>query len=330
MEFITIRIGHLNIVDHLILGISVARLNGGDHRLSGIEAVSLNAWDQICQGLKTQKLDGAFINIPLAMELFGAGLDITFLMFTHRSGSLMVQNAAKPVSSISSFKNRTIILPHTLSVQHMLLHKFLATQGLFLAPPEDTPDKNAVLVRSEAVSPCLMPEMLEYDKDGDICAMVAPDPFCSQTIERGAGQELLSLDRLWKNHPCCGFVVRTSWLRENDEFVADLVTHLFESARILDQAQANNRDNSNGKKYTIDTLLKSAEKFLDQPRKVTQTALTASRVSFTPANLVPDHSLLGTIRQYMTEVMGVMQHPVNLDNFINTAYAKKALAERTH
>lgn len=276
------------------------------------------------------------MNIPLAMDLFGAGLDITLLMFTHRSGSLMVQNTANPVSSISSFKNRTILIPHALSVQHMLLHKFLATQGLFLAPPEDTrgislPDKEAVLVRSEAISPCLMPELIEHDKDGDICAMVAPEPFGSQTIERGTGQELLSLDRLWKNHPCCGFVVRTSWLRKNESILADLVPHLFESANMLDQALSEaNQGKRMGDTYPIDKLWENAEKFFRQSRRVTQTAVAASRVSFAPANLVPDHSLVATIREYMTQAMGVLAHPVNLDNFINTAFAEKALAEITH
>jgi len=134
---LNIRIGHLKIIDHLILGCSVSRLqsNGDPLHHSTLESIPMNSWEQICEGLRQGDLHGAFITAPLAMDLFAAGLDISFLMFVHRSGSLMVKNRKARIKSLADLKKKTILIPHGLSVQHLLLHQLLTAAGLNLAPP---------------------------------------------------------------------------------------------------------------------------------------------------------------------------------------------------
>jgi NitT/TauT family transport system substrate-binding protein len=135
------------------------------------------------------------------MDLFAAGLDISFLMFVHRSGSLMVKSRQARIKKLADLKGKTVLIPHALSVQHLLLHKLLAAAGLNLAPmdsPATAPDKIFV----EAIPSLLMPQILENDQDHDIGAYLSPEPYGSQAIAEKFADKLCTSDSLWKDHPC--------------------------------------------------------------------------------------------------------------------------------
>ncbi|MCK5836133.1 MAG: ABC transporter substrate-binding protein [Desulfobacula sp.] len=312
---LNIRIGHLKIVDHLILGMSVHRLQTNGHGLNyaTVENIPLQSWQQVSAGLKQGDLHGAFIAVPLAMDLFDAGLDISFLMFVHRSGSLMVTSKAAGKKNISDLKGKTVLISHDLSVQHMLLHKILATAGLkiksFNSAKSEPHD-----VLAEPVSPYLMRQLLEADEDRDIGACMVSEPYGSQAIAMGVADRLCTSDSLWKDHPCCGFVVQNALTRSHGDALEELITHFFQSAQLL-TVQNNEK------------ILDCAETFLGQERDIIRQALFHSGVSFHPEKLVPNREKLEIIQAYMTDIMEVMPNRINLNSFLNPVHAIKAVSE---
>ncbi len=102
-----IRIGHLKIVGHLILGITSLCIKNDTERLSAgtLETFAMNSWEQLTDSLVSGETNGAFMPAPLAMDLFSKGVDIKILMFTHRSGSLIVKKAGSDIRKISDFKD---------------------------------------------------------------------------------------------------------------------------------------------------------------------------------------------------------------------------------
>ncbi len=324
-ENLNIRIGHLKIVDHLVLGYSVFRCNSDyheDHGLgdSTLENIPMNSWEQISDGLKQGNLHGAFISSPLAMDLFASGLDISFLMFVHRSGSLIVKNKKNPLKNISDLKGKTLLIPHELSVQHMLLHKLLAAANLELDSSNagDSDIANS-LARTESTSPVLMPEMLENDEDSDIGGFMVAEPYGSQAIAMGIGERLCTSDSLWKDHPCCGLVVQKGFAASHENIIEKLVCHFFQSAKQLNDMILDNQTNEKG--------LDWAENFLDQDRDIVRQSLFNNNVNFNPKMLIPDREKLDIIQNYMTGTMGVMPRTIDLDSFLNPGYAIKAVSE---
>lgn len=317
---INIRVGHLKIIDHLILGYSVFRLQSNGDRLqhATLENIPMNSWGQICDDLRNGNIHGAFITAPLAMDLFASGLDITLLMFVHRSGSLMVRNRQARIKSLVDLQGKTILIPSNLSVQHLLLHKLLTAAGFSLksyAPFNSDPND----ITTEAVSPFLMPQMLENDQDIDIAAYIAPEPYGSQAIDEGEADKFCTSDSLWKDHPCCGFVVRNELETSQKKAVEELVHHFFQSATALDTQL---------KKNQIDEqTLNFAQNFLGQEQGIVKEALLNSGISFTPSKLVPDKDALDIIQTYMTDTMGVMPQTIDLDAFLKFSHATKAISE---
>ncbi|MBU2451828.1 MAG: ABC transporter substrate-binding protein, partial [Proteobacteria bacterium] len=208
-----IRIGHLKIVDHLILGIADLHLKNNETNLihSTLEPVAMNGWDQVCDGLTQGDIHGAFITVPLAMDLFSSGLDIKLLMFTHRSGSIIVKHKAPGINRLADFKDKTVLIPSELCIQNMLLHRLLSSAQLTFNAHDDI---SADVVR-EVANPFLMTEMLMNDQDNDIAGFAVEEPFGSQAILTGVAAKVCTSESLWKNHPCCAFVLKTSFLEHH-------------------------------------------------------------------------------------------------------------------
>ena len=311
----TIRIGHLNIVDHLILGVAVSSSGLPGAEQVDIRPVPTKTWGPLCRGLETGELDGALINIPLAMDLFGAGLDIVLVMFSHRGGSRLVgrNDMARP----GDFAGKSLLIPHRLSVQHLLMHKFMTDQNLTLDHGSRSLPEGAIM--AEAVPMALMPEMAADDPRNLIAGFISSDPFGSLAVELGTMKPFLTSQELWKDHPCCGLVIHRRHL-DTPDAVSGLVRMMFGAAAILDTELAS----ADGPGTEI---LSCAAAFLDQPHTCTRQALTRSGVTYKPELLIPAKGPLDIIQQYMVSPMGLLSAPVCLDDFIFPHFAQNALSE---
>lgn len=311
----TIHIGHLNIVDHLILGVAASSSGFPGSAQADIQPVPMKAWGTICRGLESGELDGALINLPLAMDLFGAGLDIVLVMFSHRGGSVLV--GRNEMLRPGDFAGKSLLLPHRLSVQHLLMHKFMADQNLELSYGSQPAAGEGVL--AESVPMALMPEMTADDSGNLIAGFISPDPFASLAVELGFMQPILTSQALWKDHPCCGLVLHRRQL-DSQETISGLVRGLFDAAAVLNKELS--QADGPGKEIIV-----AASAFLGQTEASARQALIRSGVTYAPELLVPAKAPLDTIQQYMASPMGLIADPVCLDDFVISHFAQNALSE---
>jgi len=306
------RIGHLKIVDHLILGIADFQLKKADISLthSTLETVAMNSWDQICDSLTSGDINGAFITTPVAMDLFAAGLDIRALMFTHRSGSVIVKNKSAGINNIMDFKGKTVLVPFELSIQNMLLHKLLASAGLLLGAHDDI---NAD-VALEVVSPFIMTEMLLNDLDGDIAGLAVAEPFGRDAVHRGIAANVCTSQSLWKDHPCCIFVLHHSLIEDNPVAVDEIVTLFAKTGYFIENTKN-------------DEIFYPANLFLGQNEEVIRHVLLESGICFTPSLLVPDIKALNIIQNYMTESMGVLKNKIDINQLVDSSFITNSISE---
>ncbi len=315
-HFPDICIGHLKIVDHLLLGMAAADHPGGDDRTPWHLVPSpMNTWDEICDKLGNETIQGAFVTTPLAVELFAAGMDIRFLMFVHRSGSLMVKNRKMGIHSLSDFRQRSVLIPEQFSIQAVLLHKLFADAGLVLGP-QDQPGND---VTWEIVPPYLMPKMLLTENDMDIDDMatggyMAPEPFGSLAVQQGQADPVCMSDSLWKDHPCCGFVATRHFLQTSPQIAESLVTLFFSAAQHLENK-------------SISEKAALAAGFLEQDPAFVQSVLTNSKIGFIREQLVPDTAAIDMIQTYMADVMKILPQKVDLNLFVDKTWAQTALTE---
>ncbi len=302
-----IRVGHLKIVDHLILGITAGRLEKKEIELPHfrLETVAMNTWGQVTDALLDGSIDGAFLLAPAAMELFGAGLDLKLLMLTHRSGSIIVKSKVSTIQTLSDFNGKVLLIPHILSIHHMLMHRLMMSVGLSLGKGDDAD------VTVQVMPPFMMPEAMKYDQEGEIGGYIVSEPFGTQAVEMGFAREFCLTQKLWPNHPCCGFVLRDAFIQDHPETVQAMVTEFFESAGMIETGQE-------------EELVNSAQQFFDQEPDCVRRIVTRSGQSFAPAHLLPEASELDIIQDYLVGTMAVMSRRIQVDDFIESRFARRA------
>ncbi|MBE0696927.1 MAG: ABC transporter substrate-binding protein, partial [Anaerolineaceae bacterium] len=133
------RIGHLPITDHLILGITAEKLASGKEafQYGQVEAKPYRSWNRLADDLRQGNLEAACILAPLAMEFYYAGVPIRMLLQTHKSGSTLVKNKRANIQNLDDFKGRSILIPHYLSVHHLLFDKLMRDNGLEVGAGKD-------------------------------------------------------------------------------------------------------------------------------------------------------------------------------------------------
>jgi NitT/TauT family transport system substrate-binding protein len=311
-----IRIGHLKIVDHLIIGItSLCIKNDAGHLFAGtFESLPMNSWEQLTDSLGSGETDGAFMPAPLAMDLFSRGMDIKILMFTHRSGSLIVKKNGAGIRKISDFKGRVILVSSAFSIQTMLLHRLMSSAGLTFGAHDDA-DAD---VSFEVVSPGVMADMLIHDQDNDIAGFAVSDPFAGMAVSSGIAQKVCASDDLWKNHPGCVFVLNNAVIKNHPETVKELMDLFVKTAGRIEPDMDD------------DTLLTQAGDFLNLDRPGTGQVLSGSRVSFLPELLMPDIELLKIIQNYMTGTMKVLHHKFNITDLVDDSFIQNLILETSH
>lgn len=271
----------------------------------------MRSWEQVEKGFSSGDINAAFMDIAQAMYLFDKGLAISMLMFTHRAGSRII--VPEQIQRLADLRGKSILIPHKLSIQHMLVHRLLNAGKLKISGSGEG-------VGIEAV-PCeLMPEMADSDPDGDIAAFICPAPFGDAEVEKKGFRRLLISRDLWEVHPGSVFVVHQDLLRTKRESLALMVSCLLDSAQQLDRYMSSPDTAANG----IESMSAS---FLGLSAGQTQRALKTSGITYCPKFLVPDMEILNIVLDYMRTTMEVMPTSTDLNGFIKPEFVYTALSE---
>lgn len=308
------RIGHMKIIDHLILGVADHYLKNNLSSLSSshLETASMNTWNQVRGALSAGEINAAFLPVPIAMDLFSKDLDIKILMFVHRSGSMILKSNMAGIKSLSDFQGKTVLVPSELSIQNMLIHRLLSSAGLILGRH----DNSLSHVYMEEAPPYLMSEMISLDKDRDIAGFSVAQPFASISVEKGLSKNLCPTSSLWKDHPCCVFVLKNSIIQDHPESVQELIALFLKIAQDIE-----NRED--------DTTLEIASSFIQEKPELIRKMLFQTQISFAPDLLVPDIKILGMIQNYMTDTMNILKNKIDLSDIIDSRFTENIILETT-
>lgn len=304
---IKLRVGHLKITDHLILGITRKKLEltAETFNKCEIEAVPMTGWNQIGEKLINGEIDVAFMLAPYAMELFHSGIDIRLVLFSHRSGSTIVTNKKAGIEKIEDFKGKTILIPYHLSFHHIVIDKICKEKGLEVGAGKD--------VVFETVAPSQIKEFLGYDENGDIGGFIVAEPYGSQVVKEGIGKELALSKDIWPDHPCCVVIVRNEILEKHEEALEELTTSFVKSGFFVGK---------NSEKAAA-----IGAEFLDQSYDVMKRVLCDPPDRLTTERLMPTPDELEKMQTYLTGEISAMSGKIDLEKFIDTRFADSAGAK---
>ncbi|MCP3922344.1 MAG: ABC transporter substrate-binding protein [Desulfobacterales bacterium] len=306
-----IKIGHLKISDHLILGVTNDKLQKGEETFQHctLEPVLKYGWNEVADALAEGSIDGAFVLAPTAMDLYKSGVGMKLILFTHKSGSVLVKNKTANIKNLKDFKGKVVLIPYQLSVHNMLFHKLLAEVGL---KPGTTNDPEAD-VFLEVMAPSMMPEAVQYDEEGEIGGFIVAEPIGTQAIASGFGEEICLTKDLWPNHPCCVFVVRDEVINNHADAIHEITSSLVKSGLFIEEKPAE--------------AAKVGAAFLGQDEEVMKKVLSDPPDRISTGELYPVVEGLEAIQNYMCDNMKIMKTKIDLAHFVDTRFAEAAGAK---
>ncbi len=314
-----IRVAHIQITDHLALGVLDHLIRTGEmvpERFE-LDIRCMPGWNPVQDALGRGEVDAAFVLAPMGMDFFAGGMDVRLVLFAHRNGSICVRNAgdATEASLHDSLKGKTFFLPHMLSIHHMLADLFLREIGLKLGPAGTGPSGAAADVFYEVVPPIQMPAYLMETPGAG--GFIVAEPIGTKAIHEGAARPMFLSGELWENHPCCVLLVQQRFIEENEEAVAELVDRLTTAGRYIGR--------------NPEPAARIALEFLDPDRTLglnlplLESVLTEPR-GVSMDDMFPATADLDKIQRYMTAEMGIGR-PIDLDRFVDPRFARAAIGD---
>ena len=311
---VQLKIAHIQITDHLALGILKYQIETGQvkPKYFDLETVCLPGWNPVIKAIETGDVDAAFVLAPIAMDLFGFEVPIKLVMLAHKSGSIFVRSKNYNPENYNSLKDfykyKVVDIPHKMSIHNMLAHKYLKEMGL----KPGVPGKELINVRFEVVPPIQMPEIMKTNDN--VAGFIVAEPIGSNAIAKGIGDlEFISAEQ-WDNHPCCVCTMQ-------QDFVEKHTNAVFEFTELLANAGKYIEHNKN-------TAAEVAVSFLDPQQKLGLTTDMLKNVLEMPngigmTDLYPVIDDLDRIQQYMHHEMGIGVI-IDLEKFVDLQFANEA------
>ncbi len=309
-----LRMAHIQITDHLTLGVLKHMIASGKKHPEHfeLETLCMPSWNPVQDALEKGTVAGAFILAPAAMDLFSYGVPIKLVLFAHRNGSIMVRNKAgkyaKPYQQF--FKHKSFFIPHKMSIHNMLAHMYFTQMGL----RPGVAGNEAVNVLFDVVPPVQMPNFL--GENPDACGFMVAEPIGSRAIAAGVAEKQVLSSELWDNHPCCVVVFREDFIREHADAVQEFVNLLVEAGRFI--------------REDVDAAAQIAVSFLDPKKELGLRKGLLKNVLSDPKgirtdDLYPVKEDLKIIQDYMVGKMGVGRR-IDLDEFVLPRFADAVVA----
>jgi ABC-type nitrate/sulfonate/bicarbonate transport system substrate-binding protein len=307
---VKLRVAHIQITDHLILGILASWIKQGEitPKYFELETQCMPGWNPVEKALERGDVDAAFVLAPIAMDLFHFGVPIKMVLLAHRNGSMFVRNrvGAFQESYNGFFKKKSVLIPHKLSVQHMLTHMFF--NPINIKASLDKGDD--VDINLEVVAPINMPPYLK--ENSDVAGFVVAEPIGSLSITSMISNKLFLSSEIWSNHPCCVVAVRDDFSGPHADAVQEFVEYLVKAGKYI------------AKESSMSAF--GAIRFLDPDKRLGLNIQTIKKVLSDPLgiktdNLFPVKDDIDRIQRYMHDAMGV-GHIIDIDSFVDSQYAE--------
>lgn len=309
---IKLRAAHIQITDHLVLGVLKHWIDSGQVSTEHfeLETKCMSSWNPVQDALEKGTVEAACILAPIAMDLFNYGVPVKLVLFAHRSGSICVRSKlgeyVKPYQKF--FRQRSFLIPHKMSVHHMLTHMFFQAMGLKASLNKG----DDIDINLEVVAPINMPPFLKDNPNA--CGFMVAEPIGTKSIAAGIAELQFLSNKLWQNHPCCVVTVRDDFAEAHREAVYEFTDLLVKAGKFIAERP--------------DAAAEIAVNFLDPDKNMGLQAPILRNVLTEPegiktSDLYPSKEDLDKMQHYMHDDMQV-GGIIDLDKFIDPQYADAA------
>ncbi len=314
---VNLRVAHIQITDHLVLGVLKHMIQNGQlaPRHFELETLCMPGWNHVQEALAKGTVDAACVLAPIAMDLFNFGAPIKLILLVHKGGSICVRSTQGGYKAPFQdfFKKKTFLIPHKMSVHHMLAHMFFSRIGV---KPGMEREK-AIDLNFEIVAPIKMPEFLRSNPD--VCGFMVAEPLGTKAIASGIASLQFLSGQMWENHPCCVLAMRDDFSKPYVDAVYEFTEMMVKAGDFIEKhAEA-------AAEIAVDFL--DPQKILGLKVPVIKNVLKEEQ-GIKTGDLYPSLEALDTMQRYMVEEMGIGTL-TDLEKFVDLRFAKAACKERT-
>lgn len=309
-----LRVAHIQITDHLVLGALKFMIATGQCRPRhfDLETHCMGGWNPVQKALDKGTVDAALVLAPIAMDLFEYGAPIRLVLFAHQNGSVCVKKRRpgdKDETDLSVFfKDKIFFIPHILSIHHILSDIFLTEIGL----KPGTVGGPGVNVAFEVTPPIQMPAFLTDSPEA--CGFMVAQPVGKKAIVDGGADLLFLSGEMWENHPCCVVVMQQAFIDAHPDAAYEFTEMLVQAGQFIHEKPAE------AAKMSVDFLDPDGGLGLTPP--VLESVLTEPNGIRTD-NLFPVLEDLDQIQRHLTEQMGY-GNIIDLEKFVDARFAQAA------
>ena len=313
---VTIKVAHIQITDHIILGVLKHLIASGERvpEHFELETECLPGWNPVQQSLDSGAVDAAFVLGPIAMDLFSFGAPIKLILLAHKNGSICVRNRKGLLTEPHAefFRDKSFLIPHKMSVHHMLSHLFFSRIGL--NPGMAGEGEHDVIF--EVVAPVKMQEFLA--KNPNASGFMVAEPLGTKAIASGIAQLQFLSSELWDNHPCCVVAMRDEMVTQYPDAVQEFTEMLVHAGKFVEKKPEMAAE--------IGVAFLDPEKNLGLKVPILKNVLTEEK-GIKTGDLFPDAMELAKMHDYMMKEMGIGK-PIDMETFVDTRFAERACKDR--
>ena len=313
---VRLNVAHIQITDHLILGVLKHQIEKNEvtPRHFELETHCMAGWNPVQDALEKGTVDAAFILAPIAMDLFNFGTPIKLTLLAHKGGSIFVRGNQgeyrEPYQDF--FRQKSFLIPHKLSVHHMLAHMFFKEIGLNAGMVAE----GKIDVNFEVTAPIKMPEFL--GKNPNACGFMVAEPIGTKAIAQGVAELQFLSGEMWENHPCCVVAMREDFIGAYSDAVYEFTEMLVDAGKFI------------GSKPELAAEI--AVRFLDPKKQlglkvpILKNVLTEAQ-GIKSGDLFPVIEDLDRMQHYMFDNMGIGSI-IDLEKFVDTRFAEAVCKDR--
>lgn len=292
----TLTIGHLPIIDHLILGVA-EKNDGGYFKSFSLQRKLSYNWEPIVEDLANGRLDGAFILFPLALDLFRKGEKIKIALLGQREGQVLV--VSNDVKSLKELEGKTMQVPNKYSVHNILQFKLLQQAGV---------DAARVNYRIGFDDVREFPELLQK---GETQAFITAEPWGTVAQRMGAGHIINTSYDVFTHHVCCVLVLRDEVIEKQPQACQEFIDSLVKAGMFISAYPRH--------------AAEIGEEFMELPKNVTLEALTHTQGHVLFWDLLPRLEDFSDLQNIAVNEMRLWDdvidlHPLVYDTFAQRAY----------
>ncbi|MFA8343798.1 MAG: chemotaxis protein CheW [Rhodothermaceae bacterium] len=313
---VIINIAHIQITDHLVLGVLKHLINTGEFTPKHFELQThrMSSWNPVANALDKGTVEGACVLAPIAMDLYHHGAPLKLVLFAHRNGSIFVRNKKGSFSDPhrNFFKDKSFYIPHTLSIHNMLGHMFF--NGIGLQP--GVAGQDGTDVAFEVVPPVKMPEFLGDNPEA--CGYLVAEPLGTKAIANGLAELQFLSSEIWENHPCCVVCLQDDFIDNHTEAAYEFVDLLVKAGKFIDQKP--------GAAAEVGVEFLDPDKSLGLKVPLLRNVLTEP-LGIKTNNLYPSIEDLDRMQRYMNNEMNV-GGLIDVEKFVDIRFAKSACGDQ--